>query len=209
MFYTILDYSVEFAYYKVLRKGEPIMQRDFLVESRSYDATLRGSWQAYRLNENTQLGDEAPIDTTMDTIRVWLPKGTLMHWTTGTRPLRYNCLQVFWPQCWYMLSAFYHERSLIHTYATIIQPTHLHLDRVSYIDLDLSVLIKPDLTYEVLTRAEFEHAAELFDYSDETRMRALATLRTLTSSIQRSVGLFAVVPHRLQKTEFHLIECHR
>lgn len=207
MFYTILDYSVEFAYYKVLRKGEPIMQRDFLVESRNYDAVLRGSWQAYRLNENMQLGDESDIETTTDAIRVWLPKGTLMHWATGTRPLRYNCLQFFWPERWYMLSAFYNERSLIRTYASIIQPTHLHLDRVSYIDLDLSVLIEPDLSYEILTRAEFEQAAELFNYTEETRIRALATLRTLTSSIQHSVGLFAVVPYRLQRTEFHLVQC--
>lgn len=207
MFYTILDYSVEFAYYKVLRKGELIMQRDFLVESRNYDAVLRGSWQAYRLNENMQLGDESDIETTTDAIRVWLPKGTLMHWATGTRPLRYNCLQFFWPERWYMLSAFYNERSLIRTYASIIQPTHLHLDRVSYIDLDLSVLIEPDLSYEILTRAEFEQAAELFNYTEETRIRALATLRTLTSSIQHSVGLFAVVPYRLQRTEFHLVQC--
>ena len=184
------------------------MQRDFLVESRNYDAVLRGSWQAYRLNENIQLGDESAIEPTMDAIRVWLPKGTLMHWATGMRPLRYNCLQFFWPQRWYMLSAFYNERSLMHTYASIIQPAHLHLDGVSYIDLDLSVLIKPDLSYEILTRAEFEQAAELFDYSEETRIRALATLRTLTSSIQRSVGLFTVVPHWLQKTEVHLVQCH-
>lgn len=184
------------------------MQRDFLVESRSYDAMLRGSWQAYRLNENTQLGDESPIETMTDAIRIWLPKGTLMHWATGTRPLRYNCLQFFWPQRRYMLTAFYNERSLIHTYATIIQPATLHLDHVSYIDLDLSVLFKPDLSYEVLTRAEFEQAAELFDYSEETRVQALATLRTLTSSIQRSIGLFTVVPHRLQRTEFHLAQCH-
>ena len=185
------------------------MQRDFLVESRSYDAVLRGSWQAYRLDENTQLGDESSIETARGAIRLWLPKGTFMHWAIGTRPLRHNCLQFFWPQRWYMLSAFYNERSLIHTYATIIQPTTLHLDHVSYVDLDLSVLVKPDLTYEVLTRVEFEQAAELFDYSEETRMQALATLRTLTSSIQRSVGLFTVVPYRLQRTGFHLVECHK
>jgi protein associated with RNAse G/E len=132
-----------------------------------------------------------------------------MHWATGTRPLRHNCLQFFWPERWYMLTAFYNERSLIHTYASIIQPGTMHLDRLSYIDLDLSVLIKPDLTYEVLTRSEFEQAALLFDYTEETRLQALATLRTLTSSIQRSVGIFTVVPHRLQKMEFHLVGCHK
>jgi protein associated with RNAse G/E len=130
-----------------------------------------------------------------------------MHWATGGYPLRYNCLQFFWPERWYMLSAFYNERSLIHTYAIVIQPPSVEPHRISYVDLDLSVLVKPDLTYEILTGAEFEQAAALFDYDEDTRMQALTTLRTLTSSIQRSVGLFAAVPHCLQEAEFHLVGC--
>jgi protein associated with RNAse G/E len=183
------------------------MQRDFLVESRSYDAMLRGSWQAYRLNENIQLSDEPWVEATTDALRLWLPRGTLMHWATGGYPLRYNCLQFFWPERWYMLSAFYNERSLIHTYAIVIQPPVVQPNRISYVDLDLSVLVKPDLTYEILTRAEFEQAAAMFDYDEDTRMQALTTLRTLTSSIQRSVGLFAAVPHCLQEAEFHRVGC--
>ncbi len=184
------------------------MQQEFLVESRSYDQMLRGSWRAYKLSEETRLGDELVDENANNgSIRLWLPAGTPMRWATGTRPLRSNCLQFFWPERWYMLSAFYNDRTLIHTYAMIIQPATIQYDRLAYVDLDLSVLVKPDLSYDVLTQAEFEQAAELLRYSEETRIGALMALRTLTSSIQRSVGLFAAVPHYLQQTDFHMAHC--
>ena len=183
------------------------MQRDFLVESRSYDHFLRGSWQAYRLDEQTQLGDEQQSDAANEALRLWLPAGTPMRWATGTRPLRYNCLQFFWPERWYMLSAFYDDRTLIHTYATVTRPATIEADRLSYTDLDLSILVKPDFSYDVLTQAEFDQAAEMLNYNEETRIGALMALRTLTSSIQISLGLFTVVPHQLNQNDFHLVGC--
>jgi len=185
------------------------MQPDFRVESRSYDQMVRGSWQAYRLHKRTQLSDELLAEESSDCLRLWLPVGTLMHWSTNTRPLRYNCLQFYWPQRWYTLSAFYDGRVLKYTYATIIQPASIEIERLSYVDLDLSILVKPDLTYEVLTQAEFEQMADLLHYSEETRISALMAMRTITSSIQRSVGIFATVPHLLRETDFHLTGCQK
>jgi protein associated with RNAse G/E len=185
------------------------MQRDVLVESRSYDQLLRGSWQAYRVDAKMSLNEGYMSELSEDCVVLWLPAGTPMHWATGTRSLRSNCLQFFWPQRWYMLSAFYDDRTLIHTYANIIQPAALSLNRISYIDLELSTLVKPDMSYEVLTQAEFEHSAEMLHYSEETRISALMGLRTLTSTMQRSVGIFASVPHRLRQTDFHLVHCEK
>ncbi len=185
------------------------MQPDFRVESRSYDQVIRGSWQAYRLDATVQLSDESAAEAASDCIRLWLPAGTPMHWSTRVRPLRYNCLQFFWPQRWYMLSAFYDGPSLVHTYANIIQPATIELDRLNYVDLDLSILVEPDLSHEVLTQAEFEQAAESLQYSEETRISALMALRTLISSVQLGVGLFATVPQRLRQVDFHLAECHK
>ena len=108
-----------------------------------------------------------------------------------------------------MLSAFYQERTLRHTYATIIQPPTIQIDGLSYTDLDLSVLVKPDQTYEVLTQAEFEQMADLLHYSEETRTEALMALRTITSSIQISIGLFAAIPHILSQTDFQLAKCEK
>ena len=185
------------------------MQPDFRVESRSYDQIVRGSWQAYRLDPAVQLSDESVAETASDCLRLWLPAGTPMHWSTQVRPLRYNCLQFFWPQRWYMLSAFYNGSVLVHTYANIIQPAIIELHRLYYIDLDLSILVEPDLSYEVLTQVEFEHAAETLHYSEEARISALMALRTLISSVQFGAGLFATIPQSLRQTDFHLAGCHK
>lgn len=173
------------------------MRQDFLVECRNYDKTLRGSWKAHQLSAETQVGDEE-AEAAQGSLRLWLPAGTPMNWERGTRPLRSHCLQFFWPERWYMLSAFYDGESLIHTYATIIQPAILGYERLSYVDLDLSMLVKPDLSYEVLTQAEFEQAANALGYDEETRISALMALRTLSSTIQRSLGVFSAVPHCLK-----------
>src|SRR5947207_822309 len=113
------------------------MQRDVLVESRSYDQLLRGSWQAYRVDTKRPLGEGYMSELSEDCAVLWLPSGTPMRWTTGIRPLRSNCLQFFWPQRWYMLSAFYNDHTLMHTYASIIQPAALSINHISYVDLDL------------------------------------------------------------------------
>ena len=179
------------------------MQRDFLVESRSYDKMLRGSWQAYQLGVGVSLGDET-LEAVAGGVRLWLPAGTPMNWSTGTRPLKNHCLQFFWPQRWYMLSAFYNDRELVHTYANVIQPASIGFERLSYIDLDLSILVKPDLSYEILTQAEFEQMADLMHYDEDTRISSLMALRTLTSAIQLSVGVFSAVPYHLKSADFHL-----
>jgi Protein of unknown function (DUF402) len=179
------------------------MQRDFLVESRSYDKILRGSWRAYQVSDAMLLGDETAASVA-GCLRLWLPAGTPMNWATGTRPLKNHCLQFFWPQRWYMLSAFYRDRELMHTYAMVIQPATVGFERLSYVDLDLSVLVKPDLSYEVLTQAEFEQMASMLRYDEETRISSLMALRSLTSAIQLSAGIFSAVPYQLKSADFHL-----
>ncbi len=183
------------------------MQADFQVESRSYDQLVRGRWRGYRLAAETRLGDEGEVALADDCVRIWLPAGTPMHWSTATRPLRYNCVQFFWPQRWYTLSAFYNGYDLLHTYASIIQPPDTSLDRLTYVDLDLSLLVKPDLQYEVLTLAEFEQAAAQLRYSEQVRIGALLALETVTNALQLRTGLFALIPHTLSQTDFHLLPC--
>lgn len=180
------------------------MQADFQIESRSYDQLMRGRWWGYRQAAETRLGDEDEHVLTSDCLRLWLPTGTPMNWSTATRPLRSNCLQFFWPQRWYTLSAFYQDRDLVHTYASIIQPILLEPDRFIYMDLDLTLLVQPNLSYEVLTQAEFDQAVELLDYSEETRISALMALDTITNAIQLGTGLFSLIPHTLNQTDFHL-----
>jgi len=172
-----------------------------------FDQLVRGRWRGYRLAPATRLGDEGNVELANDCIRLWLPAGTSMNWTTATRPLRSNCIQFFWPQRWYTLSAFYNDRELIHTYASIIQPPDVLLNHLTYVDLDLSLLVKPNLSYEVLTQAEFDQAAEQLRYSEQVRIGALLALETLTNAIQLGTGLFALIPHTLKQTDFQMQVC--
>jgi protein associated with RNAse G/E len=183
------------------------MHPDFQVESRSYDQAYRGSWRGYRLETSLQLSDLPTAPVSGDCLRLWLPAGTPMHWATRTHPLRNHCLQMYWPERWYTLSAFYQDRELIHTYASIIQPITMEDHRLSYIDLDLSLLIQSDLSYEVLTQVEFDALAETLHYSEETRIGALMAMHTLTNAIQLATGLFATIPLTLRQTDFHLVSC--
>jgi protein associated with RNAse G/E len=78
-----------------------------------------------------------------------------------------------------------------------------------YVDLDLTLLIQPDLSYEVLTQAEFEQFAETLGYSEETRIGALLALETLMQSARLAMGLFASIPHTLSQTDFRLTNCYK
>jgi hypothetical protein len=162
-----------------------------------------------QVDATTQLSQEEVAPVAPDCVRLWLPAGTPMHWAIRTRPLRYNCLQLYWPERWYTLSAFYDDRSLIHTYASVIQPAHFEQDRLVYVDLDLSLLIKPDLSYEVLTQAEFDQLAETLRYGEETRIGALLAMETLMQSARLAMGLFASIPHTLGQTDFRLTNCYK
>lgn len=206
---SMLDDSDEFAYYVQSEEGSFTMQPDFQVESRSYDHMYRGSWRGYKLDAARQLSDEETAKVAADCVRLWLPTGTPMHWATRTRPLRYHCLQLYWPERWYTLSAFYEDRSLIHTYASVIQPAVFEEGQLVYVDLDLSLLIKPDMSYEVLTQAEFDQSAETLGYSEETRIGALLALETLTQAARLAMGLFATIPHTLRQTDFRLSDCYK
>ena len=178
------------------------MGQDFLIESHSYDKVLRGSWQAFQLCEDVLIGDES-LELVAGCLRFWLPAGTIMNWASGVRPLKRHCLQLFWPQRWYMLSAFYEKTTLIHTYANIIQPITFGFNRLSFVDLDLSTLVKPDLSYEVLSQAEFNYMASMLHFSEDVRISALMALRSLTSSVQLSIGVFSAVPYHLKSESFH------
>src|SRR5882724_2715474 len=109
------------------------MQADFQVESRSYDQMVRGHWRGYRLAPTVRLGDENEQELAGDGLRLWLPAGTPMNWSTATRPLRNHCLQFFWPGRRYTLSAFYAGRELIHTYASVILPGRFEAGRLTYV----------------------------------------------------------------------------
>jgi len=55
---------------------------------------------------------------------------------------------------------------------------------LSYIDLDIDVIVKPDYSYEVQDLDEFASNAERYGYTDEEKRNIEKALEELTGMIQ-------------------------
>jgi uncharacterized protein len=55
---------------------------------------------------------------------------------------------------------------------------------LSYVDLDIDVLVTPDFTYQVLDRDEFEENATRYNYSEQLRSETTKALDELVSLIE-------------------------
>ena len=98
----------------------------------------------------------------------------------GTRTIEY-----YWLDRWYNIFRFLDDdgRTRLY-YCNINTPPVLVDENLSYIDLDIDVLVQPDLSYQVLDTDEFEVNAARYGYSDEVKTRAREGLDELTKMIE-------------------------
>ena len=55
---------------------------------------------------------------------------------------------------------------------------------LSYIDLDIDVLVAPDLTYKILDLDDFEANARAYSYPEDVQENAHGALKDLTKLIE-------------------------
>jgi protein associated with RNAse G/E len=159
-----------------------------LMRQEKYDQRLGGTWEGYLL----------PSSATRTSI--WTPAGTVMHWATGDWPMRHHSLQHFWPDRWYTLNALYRDQNLYVIYCHIILPPALG-EGATYTDLELSLLVQPDASHEVLNMETFELAAETLGYPEDVRIGALLALDGLMRAAERQSGPFLTVPLTLPRLD--------
>jgi protein associated with RNAse G/E len=80
----------------------------------------------------------------------------LGHIARGTRTVEY-----YWLDCWYNIFQFFDKDGATKLYyCNVNTPPIIHTNVISYIDLDIDVLVQPDLSYHVLDLEEFKANAE-------------------------------------------------
>jgi protein associated with RNAse G/E len=91
--------------------------------------------------------------------------------------------EFFWTDRWYSVFRFQAPGGrLLKFYCNINTPPTLESGALTFVDLDVDVLVQPDLSYEVLDEDEFESHAELYAYPEAYRInvrKALGELRHL------------------------------
>jgi len=98
----------------------------------------------------------------------------------GTRSIEH-----YWLDRWYNIFQFLEDDGKTRLYyCNINTPPTFEDGTLVYIDLDIDILVQPDLSYEVLDLDEFEKHAKLFGYDDETTRQARAAVDELISMIE-------------------------
>ena len=93
--------------------------------------------------------------------------------------------EYYWLDRWYNVFRFSdNSGKLKNFYCNVNQPPSFDGRVLSYIDLDIDVLVAPDLTYKVLDLDDFEANARAYAYPEEVQANAHGALEELTKLIE-------------------------
>ena len=93
--------------------------------------------------------------------------------------------EYYWLDRWYNVFRFSDpDQKLKNFYCNINVPPRFDGRVLSYIDLDIDVLVEPDLTYKILDEDDFEENAQRYHYPQEVQANARAALAELIGLIE-------------------------
>jgi protein associated with RNAse G/E len=93
--------------------------------------------------------------------------------------------EYYWLDRWYNVFRFSDpDQKLKKFYCNINVPPRFDGRVLSYIDLDIDVLVEPDLTYKILDEDDFEQNAKRYPYPGELQTNARAALAELIGLIE-------------------------
>ena len=138
-----------------------------------YDGTEYRRWTARRSRrEGSLLVLDAEFESDVQHDLLGVIQG-------GTRTIEY-----YWLDRWYNIFRFMNgdNRTRLY-YCNINMPPSLEDNVLTYIDLDLDILVQPDFSYQILDLDEFEENAGHYGYSEEVKNQARAAIDELVSMI--------------------------
>lgn len=116
----------------------------------------------------------------------------VQHHFLGEIPRGTRTVEYYWLDRWFNVFQFLDDEGGTRLYyCNVSALPKLEGDVLSYVDLDLDLLVQPDLTYQLLDTEEFATNAEHWSYSAETRRQALASVAELESMIRERQFPFA------------------
>jgi protein associated with RNAse G/E len=139
-----------------------------------YDGLLHRTWPAELLRQEGSLivlDAKFADEVTHDLL------GTI---ASGTLSLEY-----YWLDRWYNVFRFVEpDGTLRNYYCNVNVPPTFDGETLSYVDLDLDILVEPDLSYRILDVEDFERNAEDYGYSVEVQANARRAVDELVRMIE-------------------------
>jgi protein associated with RNAse G/E len=94
-------------------------------------------------------------------------------------------IEFYWLDRWYNIFRFHQPSGeLRNFYCNINVPPVFHRNVLSYIDLDMDILVAPDLSYSILDEDEFAANVVRFKYPLEVQRKSRQALKQLVTLIE-------------------------
>jgi|ERR1044072_466967 protein associated with RNAse G/E len=149
-------------------------QVEIVVRSCKHDGHVRRSWPARlaRLEGSLIVLDAIFAEEIRHTLIGTIEAGTLS-------------TEFFWTDRWYSVYRFQApDGQLLKFYCNINTPPTLESGLLTFIDLDVDVLVQPDYTFKVLDEDEFERHAEAYQYPPIYRVNVQEAVEELQHLIK-------------------------
>jgi len=145
------------------------------VRTYKYDGTEHRQWRAQILKQE-------------DNLLVLDAKFTeeINHPLLGTIQRGTMSIEYYWLNRWYNVFRFLKPNGeLRNFYCNVNVPPSFHRGTLSYIDLDMDILVATDLTYTILDEDEFATNVLKFNYPREIQQHAFKALEELICLIEQ------------------------
>jgi protein associated with RNAse G/E len=147
---------------------------EIIVKACKYDGTVHRSWPARILRRDGAL---LVLDAKFDREVQHELLGTIAGGTIST--------EYYWLDRWYNVFRFAQPSGELRGYyCNINVPPTFDGQVLSYVDLDVDILVEPDLSYRVVDHEDFELNAVRFGYSNDVRLNAEKALNELIGLIE-------------------------
>jgi uncharacterized protein len=145
-----------------------------IVQTYKYDGAEHRRWSA---SVQRQEGSLLVLDATFDEEINHDLIGTITRGTIST--------EYYWLDRWFNIFRFSAPDGRLQSYYCNINiPPVLDGEVLRYIDLDIDILVQPDLTYRVVDLEDFESNAKRYGYSNEVRASAENALNEVIALIE-------------------------
>lgn len=144
------------------------------VRACKYDGTEHRRWLARLTGRTDSL---LVLDATFEEEIRHPLLGTILR---GTRSVEY-----YWLDRWYNVFRFHEPTGALRNfYCNVNVPPTFDGRVLSYVDLDIDILVAPDLSYTILDEDEFEASDAHFNYPPPVKRGARAALAELVAMIE-------------------------
>jgi len=116
------------------------------------------------------------------------------HDLLGTIAIGTHSLEYYWLDRWYNVFRFAQpDGNLRNYYCNVNVPPTFDGKTLSYVDLDLDILVEPDFSYRILDVADFDRNAKSYGYSSEVQANARRAVDEVVTMIETRAFPFCPV----------------